>query len=108
MILWLLNLIIKIINKVLQIGKLLTRFSNTNINSARIGGTRQRRNVNGYTKKLVAANQSWRCAHCHNSLPASYEVDHIIPLFGGGSNHRSNLQALCRNCHGEKTFRNLR
>jgi len=30
-------------------------------------------------------------------------VDHIIPLKDGGTNAFSNLQAMCRNCHGAKT-----
>jgi 5-methylcytosine-specific restriction endonuclease McrA len=67
----------------------------------------QKRSVNGYTKRIVASNQDWKCNMCYNSLPASYEVDHIIPLFKGGTNDVSNLVALCRNCHGEKTFKDL-
>ena len=34
----------------------------------------------------------------------TYEVDHIIALYKGGSNELNNLEALCRNCHGKKTF----
>lgn len=34
---------------------------------------------------------------------AKPQVDHIQPLFFGGSNHEANLQALCPNCHREKT-----
>jgi 5-methylcytosine-specific restriction endonuclease McrA len=34
----------------------------------------------------------------------TYEIDHHIPLFKGGSNDISNLIALCRNCHGKKTI----
>lgn len=63
------------------------------------------RSVNGYTKKLVAADQGWICKHCNSMLNASYEVDHVIPLWRGGSNNRTNLVALCRNCHGQKTFK---
>ena len=33
-----------------------------------------------------------------------YEVDHKTPLCMGGDNSESNLQALCRECHGRKTF----
>ena len=66
-----------------------------------------KRSVNGYTKRIVASNQGWKCQMCYNALPASYEVDHIIPLFKGGTNEVDNLVALCRNCHGEKTFKDL-
>ena len=37
-------------------------------------------------------------------LDASYEIDHIIPLYKGGNNENDNLMALCRNCHGKKTI----
>ena len=31
------------------------------------------------------------------------EIDHIIPLSHDGTNDLSNLQALCKECHGDKT-----
>ena len=31
--------------------------------------------------------------------------DHVIPLYKGGTNDLTNLEALCRNCHGKKTFK---
>ena len=61
------------------------------------------RQVSPLLKKKVAASQEWKCGHCKNLFDASYEVDHIVPLFKGGSNNESNLVALCRNCHGRKT-----
>lgn len=66
-------------------------------------GKKESRNVTGLMKKKVAANQKWQCGHCRNILDASFEVDHIIALFKGGTNQESNLIALCRNCHGNKT-----
>jgi 5-methylcytosine-specific restriction endonuclease McrA len=63
------------------------------------------RNVSNITKKIVASNQGWHCGHCHTQLDFTYEIDHIIPLFRGGSNETRNLIALCRNCHGKKTIR---
>lgn len=62
------------------------------------------RNVNGYKKRLLAAQQHWKCGHCHNLLDPAYEVDHIIALSEGGTNNDDNLICLCRNCHGKKTF----
>jgi 5-methylcytosine-specific restriction endonuclease McrA len=64
---------------------------------------RQRRKVTGHMKRVVAAGQRWRCAGCDELLPASYEVDHTVPLFSGGSSAFSNLRALCNACHGAKT-----
>jgi len=34
---------------------------------------------------------------------ASYVVDHIVNLASGGSDERSNKQALCIPCHNEKS-----
>lgn len=65
---------------------------------------RMKRNVTESMKKYVAANQKWNCKDCHRLLDASYEIDHIIPLYKGGNNNVNNLQALCRNCHGRKTL----
>lgn len=36
------------------------------------------------------------------------QVDHIQPLFMGGSNHIENLQYLCPNCHAWKTLKERR
>lgn len=66
--------------------------------------TKQLRKVSESTKKIVASNQQWRCLMCHNLLDYSYEIDHNVPLFAGGTNDISNLHALCRNCHGKKTI----
>jgi hypothetical protein len=63
-----------------------------------------KRNVTSLTKKMVASNQEWKCGTCSQTLDYTYEIDHHIPLFKGGSNDVSNLIALCRNCHGKKTL----
>jgi len=62
------------------------------------------RSVSGTKKKYVAASQNWKCNGCQGTLDAWYEIDHKIRLADGGSNHISNLVALCRNCHGKKTM----
>ena len=67
------------------------------------GGT-NKRSVSETKKKYVAAQQQWNCDNCNNQLDATFEVDHKIDLQYGGSNHVSNLVALCRNCHGKKTM----
>jgi 5-methylcytosine-specific restriction endonuclease McrA len=64
-----------------------------------------KRSVGESKKKFVAAQQSWKCNNCNDLLNASYEVDHIMPLYKGGDNSISNLVALCRNCHGIKTMK---
>jgi 5-methylcytosine-specific restriction protein A len=62
-----------------------------------------KRNVSESVKKLVAHRQKWHCARCQQMLPATFECDHIVALYNGGSNDESNLQCLCANCHREKT-----
>jgi hypothetical protein len=71
------------------------------MNSGKYG---TKRSVSESKKKFVAHRQNWKCEKCKRILPASFEVDHIIRLQHGGSNHVDNLVALCRDCHGEKTL----
>jgi hypothetical protein len=67
------------------------------------GKTSTKRCVSETKKKFVAAQQGWKCGHCKRQLPAWYEVDHVVRLEHGGTNHIDNLVALCRDCHGKKT-----
>ena len=55
-------------------------------------------------KIRLVMNQQWKCKKCNSILDATYEIDHIIPLYKGGDNELANLEALCRNCHGNKTL----
>jgi 5-methylcytosine-specific restriction endonuclease McrA len=67
------------------------------------GVVKTKRSVSETKKKFVASRQNWRCGECKEQLKASFEVDHIVRLEHGGSNHIDNLVALCRGCHGDKT-----
>jgi len=67
------------------------------------GPTKEKRNVTGLMKKKVAASQGWKCGTCQKLLDETYEVDHKVALFQGGSNDMSNLLALCPQCHRTKT-----
>lgn len=55
------------------------------------------------TKNKICAKQKWCCNYCGNLLSDIFIVDHIIPLFIGGSNSEYNLQALCPSCDRFKT-----
>jgi len=68
------------------------------------GGNTTTRSVSETKKKYVAAQQGWKCNNCATQLNHTFEVDHKVDLRYGGTNHVSNLVALCRNCHGEKTM----
>lgn len=48
--------------------------------------------------------QCGKCAQpwCRKKLKTTWHVDHIIPLFLGGSNARQNLQLLCAPCNRSK------
>jgi 5-methylcytosine-specific restriction endonuclease McrA len=65
------------------------------------------RNVTEREKKTVASSQRWCCNVCADLLNHTYEIDHVVPLYGGGTNERANLQALCCNCHSLKTSKDL-
>lgn len=69
------------------------------------GGTREKRHVTNAMKKTVGANYKWKCAGCSTTLDEGYQVDHIVPLFKGGTNDLSNLQPLCGTCHNKKSIR---
>lgn len=47
------------------------------------------------------------CVICEQRriVRAAVELDHIVPLWKGGTNDQSNLQGLCKACHDEKSER---
>ena len=67
--------------------------------------TTKRGAVSAAVSRQVATNQEWHCAACHHLLPAAFQIDHKTPLWAGGADALSNLQALCANCHADKTQR---
>lgn len=100
-----LDLIHRYLKKIKKIKNiLLLLFSIGSIVSYKYIPTKHKRKLTDSNKKYVAANQKWLCNHCKQTLDHTYEIDHKIALYKGGSNDMNNLQALCRNCHGKKTF----
>ena len=53
-------------------------------------------------KEAILERQKKRCRSCGDELRYP-EIDHIVPLCQGGSNDFNNLQALCSECHNDKT-----
>jgi len=53
-------------------------------------------------KELVLIRQNHCCNIC-GIRPEHLDHDHIIPHSKGGDNSESNCQALCLNCHRNKT-----
>ena len=56
-------------------------------------------------REEVFRRQGGRCVACNASDLQAWDIDHIVPLFVGGADSRSNLQALCVPCHRTKTQR---
>jgi len=55
----------------------------------------------------IAYKSKYKCNKCDILLPPTFQVDHIIELCDGGTDTYDNLQALCPNCHAEKTRCNI-
>jgi hypothetical protein len=55
-------------------------------------------------KERVLILQNYCCNVC-GIRPKHLDHDHIIPHSEGGDNSESNCQALCLNCHRDKTLR---
>ena len=61
-------------------------------------------------KDRVVARQGHKCASCARPFGPGKdrpEFDHHDALINGGENREANLRALCGNCHGEKTKRDV-
>lgn len=62
--------------------------------------------VPGSVRFNVLLESGNRCELCGvSSQQKQIDVDHIVPRSKGGSNDRSNLQALCRTCNAQKKNR---
>ena len=55
------------------------------------------------TRREIFNEQCEKCADCNKDSGDQYELDHIQPLSGGGTNDRDNLEFLCKACHVEKS-----
>lgn len=66
-----------------------------------LGSFAQSRYVSEATKKVVFARDGGICQCCGSS--SDLEFDHITPFSCGGSNDRTNIQLLCRQCNRSKS-----
>lgn len=53
--------------------------------------------------RRTRAEVLFECATCRVCGAPATQVDHIVPLYMGGTSDRDNLQALCQACHLAKT-----
>ena len=51
----------------------------------------------------ICTKQNGQCNGCDQVLGDFFQLDHIVALRFGGTNDDSNLQALCGQCHNEKS-----
>lgn len=62
----------------------------------------KRKSISLKERFAVFARDGFRCRYCGHS-PNDGEtvlhVDHVIPVAGGGTNHRANLRTACLRCN---------
>ena len=67
-----------------------------------------RRKFSEPARRKIAQGQMWKCAGEACALAGElqeYDIDHVIPLWKGGTDEPANMQALCPACHRRKTNR---
>ena len=57
-----------------------------------------------HNRQAIFERQNGICACGCGAKLVAFELDHIIPLYLGGSDKPSNLQALTPECHKRKTI----
>lgn len=60
------------------------------------------RQVSKARREAVIKSQDGACKRSYCEAPA-VDVDHILPLWSGGTNANDNLEGLCTDCHKQKT-----
>ncbi len=56
----------------------------------------------GFRNRILSRDGN-QCRHCKSTQDLS--IDHIVPIWSGGTNRESNLQVLCRPCNSRKGTR---
>ncbi len=73
--------------------------------------TTKRKRMTEPQRRKIALRQNFKCANPDGECKLidgnlkEYDVDHVDPLFLGGPDDESNMQALCPACHRRKTER---
>jgi Zn finger protein HypA/HybF involved in hydrogenase expression len=64
----------------------------------------ERQTFDAEQRKELLNKVNYKCQECSKPIDlGEFEIDHIRPLSNGGGNDESNLQALCKKCHADKT-----
>jgi 5-methylcytosine-specific restriction endonuclease McrA len=79
------------------------REKQTEITNFKQKSCEKRKKISKDIRQQIAEKQENACGECKQALTPYFELDHIIGLQFGGTDDESNLMALCRECHGEKS-----
>lgn len=58
-------------------------------------------------ERILRADPLCTACRAAGRIRPATDLDHIVPLFKGGTDDEENLQGLCAECHAEKTRRDL-
>lgn len=62
-----------------------------------------RRSFTSAEQLQIMKNCGYKCALCQSHADVGVELDHIVPLWKGGTHSMGNAQVLCVSCHADKT-----
>jgi 5-methylcytosine-specific restriction endonuclease McrA len=63
-----------------------------------------RKQINKETRTEVVIEQENKCGECKEELSLYFQIDHVVGIQFGGTNDKSNLMALCCECHTKKSI----
>lgn len=63
-----------------------------------------RKQINKETRTEVVIEQENKCGECKEELSLYFQIDHVVGIQFGGTNEKSNLMALCCECHTKKSI----
>ena len=60
----------------------------------------KRKKIRKTLRDKILKRDNYKCCFCNST--ENLEIDHIIPVFQGGTNIESNLRVLCQSCNGKR------
>ena len=63
-----------------------------------------RRKISQAMRKEIVNDQENKCGECKEDLSLYFQIDHIVGIQFGGTNDKTNLMALCCECHTRKSI----
>ena len=63
-----------------------------------------RKQIKKETRTEVVIEQENKCGECKEELSLYFQIDHVVGIQFGGTNEKSNLMALCCECHTKKSI----